>query len=136
MWWPWFLSERLGVPRQVSRGLGAARHLELGENALDVVLDCLLGEFQVRSDLPVRLAGRYLDQDALFLGREPGKAFVPEQVLALAKPVENAFCHGRVEQVLPSTDSPNGPHQVTTLHLLEHISGSPGHDRGEEGLVI
>src|SRR5207245_3997090 len=120
------------MPGEIRCGLGPAFHLELGEDARYVVLDGLLGEFQVCADFSVRLAARNLAENALLLGREPGKPFIAEQVLALAKPIENGFRDGGIKQVLTGPDGPNGPHEITAMHLLEDVSGSPGHDRSEQ----
>src|ERR1700674_280297 len=136
MWRPWFSSDGLGVSCEIGGGLGPSRHLELGEDARYVVLDGLLGEFQVGADLSVRLAARNLAEDALLLGREPGKPLIAEQVLALAKAIENGFRDGRIEQVLTGPDGPNGAHQIAAMYLLEDVSRSPRHDRSEQRLVV
>src|SRR6202165_5469590 len=136
MWRPWFSSDGLGWSCERGGGLGPSRHLELGEDARYVVLDGLLGEFQVGADLSVRLAARNLAEDALLLGREPGKPLIAEQVLALAKAIENGFRDGRIEQVLTGPDGPNGAHQIAAMYLLEDVSRSPGHDRSEQRLVV
>src|SRR6202040_4293849 len=102
-----FSSDRLGMACEIGGGLGAARHLELGEDARHVVLDGFLGEFQVDADLSIRLAARNLAEDALLLGREPGKPLIAEQVLALAKPIENGFRDSWIEQVLTGPDGAN-----------------------------
>src|ERR1700730_14302183 len=117
------------MPGEIGSGLGAAGNLELGEDPRHVFLDGLRRELQVDTDLPVRLAAGHLAEDALLLGRKPRQAFVAEQVLALAKAVENAFRYRGVEQVLTGADGPKGPPQVSTLDRLEHVSGRPGHDR-------
>jgi hypothetical protein len=70
------------------------------------------------------------------LGRQAGQLLVAEQVLALAEAVEHALGDGRVEQVLAGPDGPDGPDQLVALDLLEDIAGRPGHDRGEQGLVV
>src|SRR6202171_1299250 len=132
---PWFSSDRLAMPGEIGRGLGAARHLQLGKDARHIVLDGLLGEFQVIADLSVRLAVRDLAEDPFLLCREPRQT-LPEQLLAFAQAVENAFGYRGIEQVLTGADSPNGPHEVTAMHLLEDVSGGPSHDGSEERFVI
>src|ERR1700687_364202 len=124
------------MPGEIGSGLGAARHLQLGEDARHIVLDRLLGEFQIGADLSVRLAVRDLAEDPLLLSREPRQTLSPEKTLAVAKAVENAFGYRGIEEVLTGADGPNGPHEVTAMNLLEDISGSPGHDRSEQRFVI
>src|SRR6202165_4591360 len=97
MWRPWFSSDGFGVSCEIGGGVGPPLHRELGEDARYVVRDGLLGEFQVGADLSVRLAARNLAEDALLLGREPGKPLIAEQVPALAKAIENGFRDGRIE---------------------------------------
>jgi len=121
---------------EIGCGLGPACHLQLGEDARYVVLDGFLGEFQVDADLSVRLAFRDLSEDALLLSRESCQPLVAEQVLALAKAVEDAFGNRGIEEVLTGPYGPNSPHQVTAMHLLEDVSSSPSHDRSEERLII
>src|ERR1700738_3436945 len=75
-------ARRRGVSRQVGGGFGAAGDLELGEDAGDIVLDRLLGQVQLVSDLAVRPPlGDHLE-DALFLGPEAGPPVVPERAPA------------------------------------------------------
>src|SRR6202165_5919656 len=136
MWRPWFSSDGLGVSCEIGGGPGPSRHLELGEDGRYVVLYGLLVEFPGGADLSVRLAARNLAEDALLLGREPGKPLIAEQVLALAKAIENGFRDGRIEQVLTGPDGPNGAHQIAAMYLLEDVSRSPGHDRSEQRLVV
>src|ERR1700674_169992 len=65
-------ARRRGVSRQVGGGFGAAGDLELREDAGDVVLDRLLGQVQLVSDLAVRPPlGDHLE-DAPFPGRGGG----------------------------------------------------------------
>src|SRR5712691_4278876 len=125
MWWSWYSSERLRMPGKICRGLGASRHFELGEDARHVVLDGLLGELQVGADLPVRLTVRDLAKDPLLLSRKPSKPLVPEQVLALAKAVENAFGHDRIEEVLTGANRANGPHQIAPFTCFRTYPAAP-----------
>src|SRR4029077_12636639 len=115
------------MPSEIGGGLGTARYLQLGEDARHVVLDGLLGELQVDTDLPVRLAAGDLSKDPLLLSRESCQPLVAEQVFALAQPVQHGLCDGRIEQVLTSADGPNRPHQVTAVYQLEDVSGRPCH---------
>src|SRR6266540_4879832 len=125
-----------GVAGEVGGGLSPPGHLELGQDARDVVLDRLLGEAEFFADLLVGLAVGHQLQDPLLLGREAGQLLVLHQVLALAEAVQDALGDGRVQQALALAHGPNGPDQFAPLDLLQDIAGGSGHDRGEEGVVV
>ena len=57
-------------------------------------------------------------------------------MLALAQAVQHALGDRRVEQALAGPDGPDGPDQLVAADLLEDVAGRPGHDRGEQGLVV
>jgi hypothetical protein len=118
------------------RGLRAASHLELRQDARDVVLDRLLGQVELLADLPVRLAVGHEREDALLLRGQAGELLVPQQVLALAEPVEHRARHGGVQEAFATTHRADRPDELAPLHLLQHVSGRPGHDRGEQSLVV
>src|SRR6266511_563497 len=125
-----------GVAGQVRRCLGPTGHLELRQDARHVVLHGLLGEMELLADLPVGLAVRDEGQDPLLLGGQPGQALVAHQVLALAEAVQDGRGDREVEQALAISDGPDGPDQLAGLDLLEDVPGGPGHDRGEQRLVV
>src|SRR6202011_2218135 len=114
------------MPGEICRGLGAACHLQLGEDARHIVLDRLFRKLQVSADLPIRLAVRDLAEDPLLLCRQPRQT-LPEQLLACTKAVENAFGYRGIEEVLTGADGTNGPHELTAMALLEDVSGGHRH---------
>src|SRR4029453_9447335 len=95
-------------PRQ-QRGLRTVVHLQLPEDAGDVVLHRLLADEQAPPDLPVRLAGREQLQDLLLARGERRELLTEPLLLALALELaEHAARDLTREHRLPARRAPAG----------------------------
>ena len=109
------------MPSQVGRGFGAPPHVELAQDVGHVVLDRLLGELQLFSNLPVGPAIGDELEDAFLLARQTAQAFILEEVLAAAETLQDAGGHLRVEQAPAVAHGSHRQQQLTAPDLLEHI---------------
>ena len=115
-------------------GLGAPFQAQLVEQARDVVLDRLLGQEHLRGDLPVgQPVGDVIQDPALLLGQ--GLELLG-QVLRVADALQHPLGDRRVQQRLSGRDPPHPVDQIGAADLLEHVARGPGHDGGEQRLVV
>ena len=132
------LLSKLGMQRRTEAGvyarLGTPLHVQFGQQVRHVVLDRLLGQEHVLGDLTVRLPlGDQVEDAALLVGERR-----PERLLfgPVAQPPQYPVGQRRVEERLPGRHPAHVVDQAVPADLLEDVARGPGHDRGEQGLVI
>src|SRR4051794_25404528 len=113
---PGLVGSELGDERG---GLRTAAHVELGEDAGDVVLDGLLRPEQPVADLPVGQAVADELQDAAFLRGQRGQGVLAG---ALAEPPQHLGGALRVEERAAGRDRTDGADEVRAVDLLEDVA--------------
>ena len=119
---------------RVGGRLRAALHAQLGEQPGDVVLDRLLGEEEMLTDLPVGQALADQLEDPLLLRRQPREGVRLGRLAA--QPRHELAGRPGVEHRLPGRDGTHRAHQVGAPDLLEHVPGRTRHDRVHQRVVI
>src|SRR4051794_10295083 len=117
----------------VGGGLGPATHAQLGEDVRHVVLDRLLGEEHLLTDLAVGETLGDVIEDLALLRGEHCELVV---LAAVSQPLEHAGRDGGVEERLPPTDAPDPFDEIRPLDLLQQVAGGAREDRGGHRLVV
>ena len=124
----------LGDPGGERGGLGTPAHAQLGQEVGDVVLDRLLGEEQLRSDLPVGLAVGDQGQDLpLSVGQLVDVVGVG---LVASDAVDDPACRGRVDERPSVRHGANGADQLVAVDLLEQVPRRAGQDGLGQRLLV